>query len=140
MLVGRTNSGKTTFCQALHNTSLCYKKTQAIEFINNTIDTPGEYVENRSLYRALLVTSVEADIIILMQDCTELQCIFSPLFSTMFSGKQVIGVVSKIDFAHDENQIVNAERKLKLAGAEKIFRISSITGLGIEEIKEHLSS
>lgn len=140
MLIGRTACGKTTFCQALHRTSLCYKKTQAIEFINNTIDTPGEYVENRRLYGALIVTSADANIILLMQDCTGLECIFAPSFSSMFNGKPVIGVVSKIDNANDEEQILQAEEKLKLAGAEKIFRISSVEGIGIEKFEEYLNN
>jgi ethanolamine utilization protein EutP len=140
MLIGRTSCGKTTFCQALHNLDICYKKTQSVELIDNTIDTPGEYIENRSLYRALIVTSVDADLIILIQDCTGHECIFAPSFSTMFNGKPVVGIVSKIDNIENEEHILQAEEKLELAGVEKIFRVSSIKNIGIEEVREYLSS
>ncbi|XOS93529.1 EutP/PduV family microcompartment system protein [Brevibacillus laterosporus] len=63
MLVGRTGCGKTTLTQALMNTELSYRKTQMIETVENIIDTPGEYIENRNYYRALIVTSAECDLI-----------------------------------------------------------------------------
>lgn len=64
MLIGKTGSGKTTFCQAYKNQELIYKKTQAIDFMDELIDTPGEYIENRVYYKALIVTSNECDIIV----------------------------------------------------------------------------
>lgn len=138
MLIGKTNCGKTTFCQVLHNFPVCYKKTQVIELVCNTIDTPGEYIENINLYRALIVTSVEADLIIFMQDCTAQESIFAPYISAMFNGKPVIGIVSKIDCADSEEDIIVAEERLKLAGAEKIFKISSVKCTGIEKVKEYI--
>lgn len=140
MIIGRTSCGKTTFSQALNHIPLKYKKTQTIEVINNTIDTPGEYIENRRLYRALIVTSAEAEAVVMMQDCTVSECIFPTSFSAIFNGKPVIGIVSKIDSAKDEEQILWAERMLKLAGAKHIFMISSVKGIGIEAVKEYLSN
>ena len=60
---------KTTLCQRLFQKELQYQKTQSIELVGGTaIDTPGEYVENRAFYRALVVSGVEADVILLLQD------------------------------------------------------------------------
>ena len=137
MLIGHTAAGKTTFCQAINDWELKYKKTQQIEIVNNAIDTPGEYVENRTLYRALLVTAADADLIILLQDCTDDECIFAPAFSTMFT-KPVIGMVTKIDLATDEKQIRRAEAFLDMAGCRKIFRVSNTQRTGLEEIREYL--
>ena len=138
MLIGRTSCGKTTFCQALYNMELKYKKTQMVEVIHNAIDTPGEYVENRSLYRALVVTSADADAILLVQDCSHLQTLFAPAFATMFNSKPVVGMVSKIDLAPDEQTVQAAEECLRLAGADPIFKISSVTGQGIDELRTYL--
>ena len=138
MLIGRTYCGKTSFCQAFYDMTIKYKKTQSIEIMNDIIDTPGEYMENRSLYRALSVTSADADLIGLMQACNDKQSMFAPSFSTMFNGKLVFGIVSKIDLAKDEEEIIRAEKSLKLAGAEKIFRLSSTSGIGINEIRDFL--
>lgn len=139
MIIGSTSCGKTTLCQVLNELPIDYKKTQTIEVYYNIIDTPGEYLENRSLYRALLVTSVEADIILLMQDCTDEKCMFAPSFSTMFGEKPVYGVVSKIDLLKDEDQIKDAENKLLLAGVKKTFKISSVNGEGIEDLRNFLT-
>lgn len=73
MLVGHTGAGKTTFRQAIYGQAMEYQKTQAVEVVNSTIDTPGEYLENRNLYRALIVTAADADLMVLLQDCTDEQ-------------------------------------------------------------------
>ena len=138
MLVGKTGAGKTTFCQAINDWALEYKKTQAIEFVNNAIDTPGEDVENRSLYKALIVSSADADLIVLLQDCTTDQCYFAPSFTSMFGGKPTVGLVTKIDMAENKKQIEDAGEKLEMAGCDEIFRISSVDRTGIEEVKKYL--
>ena len=137
MLVGRTGAGKTTFCQALYGQELCYQKTQAVEVIHGAIDTPGEYLENRRLYRALIVTAAEADLMVLLQDCTDGQCWFAPEFAGMF-GKPAIGLVTKTDLAADEQALRAAEEKLLLAGCQRIFHISSKENTGIDEVKAYI--
>lgn len=137
MLVGRTGAGKTTFCQAIYGEELRYQKTQAVEIIHGAIDTPGEYLENRRLYRALIVTAAEADLMVLLQDCTDGQCWFAPEFAGMF-GKPAIGLVTKTDLAADEQALGAAEEKLLLAGCQRIFHISSKENTGIDEVKAYI--
>lgn len=137
MLVGKTGAGKTSFCQAMEGESLHYRKTQAVQVINNAIDTPGEFVENRVLYRALITSGADADVLVLVQDCTDESCMFAPGFTTMF-GKPAIGLVSKIDLVDDETKISEAEEKLELAGCERIFRISNSDLRGIDAVKAYI--
>lgn len=137
MLVGRTGAGKTTFCQAIYGEELRYQKTQAVEIIHGAIDTPGEYLENRRLYRALIVISAEADLMVLLQDCTDEQCWFAPEFAGMF-GKPAVGLVTKTDLAANEQAVREAEEKLILAGCERIFHISSIERTGIDEVRDYI--
>ncbi len=137
MLVGRTGAGKTTFCQAIYGEELRYQKTQAVEIIHGAIDTPGEYLENRRLYRALIVTAAEADLMVLLQDCTDGQCWFAPEFAGMF-GKPAIGLVTKTDLAADEQALRAAEEKLLPAGCQRIFHISSKENTGIDEVKAYI--
>ncbi|MEA5135814.1 MAG: EutP/PduV family microcompartment system protein [Candidatus Fimivivens sp.] len=139
MLIGRTSAGKTSFCQALQNEKLHYKKTQAIEIINNAIDTPGEYVENRAYYKALLVTSTDADCVILVQSCTDPQSSFAPGVCGMFN-RHTIGLVTKIDAAQNPADVQSAHDWLVLAGCESIFHVSSLTGTGLEEVRNHLEN
>lgn len=66
MLIGPSQCGKTSLTQCLRGEALAYQKTQAIVWSAETIDTPGEYLENRCLYSALLASACEADVIALV--------------------------------------------------------------------------
>ncbi|WP_432663236.1 EutP/PduV family microcompartment system protein [Wukongibacter baidiensis] len=136
ILIGRTGSGKTTLTQALNNYSIEYKKTQAIEYYRSILDTPGEYIENKRFYNALITSSFDCDVIGLVQDCNDEACIFPPSFASVFN-KLVIGVVTKIDC--EEGNIRYAQECLYNAGASKIFKVSSLEGSGLEDIKMFLS-
>lgn len=135
MLIGREGCGKTTFIQAAKKMEMNYKKTQALEFYHDMIDTPGEYIENKSYYKALVVTSFECDIIALMQSSIDEECIFPPNFASMFS-KPVIGIITKLDC--EEGDEVRAFDCLKACGVEDIYYISSFTGLGVDSIKKFM--
>ena len=75
MLIGRSGAGKTTLVQCIKALPLEYSKTQVIQYSEEFIDLPGEYLENRGLYRAIIVTAAEADAIGLVVDAaTEDNC------------------------------------------------------------------
>jgi ethanolamine utilization protein EutP len=135
MLIGRSGCGKTTLVQAVNRLENVYRKTQAVEFHYNMIDTPGEYIENRVFYKALIVTAVECDIIALVQSCTDEECLFPPGFASIFA-KPVIGVITKIDAGR--SMIAGAYSCLEISGAQQIFQTSSVNGEGIEAIRRLL--
>lgn len=137
MMMGPVASGKTSLIQRLKGEQIHYIKTQAIEFDGSVIDTPGEYIENRQYLYALTVTACDADLIVFTQDATSAEMWYSPGQASMFNA-HVIGVVTKIDIAA-KTQIDTAKNALVLAGAEKIFEISSVDGTGIEELLEYIS-
>ena len=137
MLVGKTGAGKTSFTQAMQGEDLVYKKTQAVNIVNNAIDTPGEFVENRALYRALITSGADAAVIVLVQDCTDDTCMFAPGFATMF-GKPTVGRVSKVDIAESEEAIEQAREKLELAGCDRIFYISNKDRRGVDDVKAYI--
>jgi len=136
MLIGSSACGKTTLAQRLNGEALAYRKTQAIEIIHAAIDTPGEYLENRALYKALVVTAVEADIILFVQDAADERFRFSPGQAMMFAAP-VAGVVSKADLA-SKAQIDAAKALLELAGAGDIYVTSAVTGEGCGALRERL--
>ena len=138
MLIGRSTAGKTTLCQRIFNEDIRYHKTQTVTVEHEVmIDTPGEYLERRGFRGALMVTSTEADIILLLQDATENGTMYPGQFSTMFA-KPCLGVVTKIDIANEE-QIARAVKKLEFAGARTIFKVSSTTGEGLDALTEFLT-
>ena len=139
ILIGRSSAGKTTFCQYINQEDLIYHKTQTIQIMNgNIIDTPGEYLERGRMRGALTVASVDADIIFLVQDATENGTMFPPAYAASFA-KPSIGLVTKEDIATKE-QVADAVHFLEMAGADKVFVISSTKGTGFGELFEYLNS
>ena len=136
ILIGHVSCGKTTILQYLNGQKIEYQKTQALDVVGTCIDTPGEYLEHRSYMQALIVTAVEADVVLFVQDATSERFMFSPGHASSFSAP-VIGVISKIDIAN-EKQIAQAEDLLRLAGADPVFPVSAFTGEGMEELAEYL--
>lgn len=135
ILVGRSESGKTTLTQVLKGKKPRYHKTQYINYHDVIIDTPGEYAENKELARALALYSYEADVVGLLLDATEQFSLYSPC-CTAQANREVVGIVTKID--HKDANPERAERWLRLAGCEKVFLVSAYTGEGIENLVNYL--
>lgn len=137
IFMGRTGCGKTTLCQKLDELELKYKKTQSVELYNHAIDTPGEYLENRNYYSALIMTAVDAEVIALIGDPTASENFIPPAFAGSFA-KELIGIITKINLVEDEIQIQKVEESLKAAGVSRIFKVDTVDGIGIEELFDYL--
>jgi ethanolamine utilization protein EutP len=133
ILVGHVACGKTTLCQRLNGLKQEYKKTQALEVVNHTIDTPGEYLEHRSFMRSLTVTAVEVDLALFLQDATSERFLFSPGQSVAFP-IPVIGVVTKTDIATKEQtqQAVELLDQSGLAGTGSTDQANAFTGMDVK--------
>ncbi|MEE4254545.1 MAG: EutP/PduV family microcompartment system protein [Desulfuromusa sp.] len=136
LLVGKTGCGKTTLIQSFQEQKIIYKKTQAITFTGMFIDSPGEFLENRRLYPALLTTSVGCNIVALVQDATVINSAYPPNFSSMFK-KRIIGIVTKVD--KDSSNPERAEKFLRRAGAEEIIMTSAIDKTGLQLLRKSLA-
>ena len=135
ILIGRTGCGKTTLTQALLGKQLVYHKTQAVYYGSVLIDTPGEYAETKQLGGALAVYSYEADVVGLLLSAAEPYSLYPPCV-TASANREVIGIVTQIDRPNaDPDQ---AERWLRLAGCQTVYRVSSRTGEGLAEVLNHL--
>ena len=135
ILIGRSESGKTTLTQALKGEKIKYKKTQYTNHFDVIIDTPGEYIQTRTLGAALAMYTFEAQVVGLLISSTEPFSLFSPCV-TPLANRDVIGIVTKIN---DKDANVGlAEHWLRLAGCTKIFFVDSVTGEGVWEIFEYL--
>ncbi|MBQ3573866.1 MAG: EutP/PduV family microcompartment system protein, partial [Clostridia bacterium] len=136
IFMGRTGCGKTSLTQAIRGNKIKYHKTQYVNYYDVIIDTPGEYAENHHLGRALALYSYEADIVGLLLSSTENYSLYPPNVTPM-ANREVIGIVTQID--RENGNPDRAERWLRLAGCEKVFRISSITGEGLKELLDYLN-
>ena len=135
MLIGRVAAGKTTLTQALRGEEIKYYKTQYVNYHDTVIDTPGEYTERRETSGALALYAYEADIVGLVLSANEPYSIFSPCLTSMVN-REAIGIITGIDKPDARPDLV--ESWLRLAGCKKIFRVSSYTGEGIDEILNYL--
>lgn len=135
ILVGRSGSGKTTLSQALSGEELEYDKTQYIKRTGGFIDTPGEYAETKMFGGALAVYSYESDVIGLVQNACEPFTLFPPAVVAM-ANRPVIGVITQIDC--EGARVDLAQLWLENAGCRKIFKISSKTGEGLEDLIDYL--
>ena len=136
LLVGRTSAGKTTLTQALQGREIKYEKTQSVFNYDGIIDTPGEYAENRILGRALALYAYEADVVGLLLASDDVYSLYSPNIVSM-ANREVIGIITKTD--KEEANIPQTERWLEIAGCKKIFKVSALTGEGIDELLEFLT-
>jgi ethanolamine utilization protein EutP len=134
MMIGPTGSGKSTLTKRLLEDSSPVTKTQALTYMDWIIDTPGEYSENPMFYRSLMATSFEAKVLLVIQDGTNYHQILPPNFSQGFPLKP-LGVITKID--HQAADLEKAEKLLRqVLPFSEIFQVSSITLVGIAELKE----
>jgi ethanolamine utilization protein EutP len=137
ILVGISGCGKTTLIQRLSNDEIAYRKTQTVTHYVNFIDTPGEYLEQRALYRGIIISAVDADEIGLVQDCSADNTWIPPSFATTFA-KPIFGIVTKTDLAKSPAQIDYARSVLQNGGANRIFAVSALTGDGVEALLDYL--
>jgi ethanolamine utilization protein EutP len=137
ILIGRSECGKTTLIQALNGEKIRYEKTQYVSHDKITIDTPGEYIQAKSLGAALAMYTYEADVVGLVLSADEPYSLYSPCI-TQLANREVIGIVTKTDVPGADAE--RAESWLKLAGCEKIFCVSSFSKEGIGSILEYLEN
>ena len=136
LLAGRSGCGKTTLMQRLQQQPIAYKKTQTVEISGSVIDTPGEYMEHKKMFCALVVTCADAQLAVLVQDATDTYSTFFPGMQTILN-MPVVGVISKSDLASPE-EMERARTVLEMAGAEKIFSVSAYTGQGLAALLVYL--
>ena len=135
MLIGASGAGKTTLIQRLQDNEIKYDKTQAIEYVGNFIDTPGEYMQNRWFWGPLTVTACDADLIAFVHDSTDEDCWFNGGLAFKFD-RPCIGIVTKIDRPGAKPS--RSKNYLEYAGiSEKdIYETSAYDGSGIDALSD----
>lgn len=135
ILIGRSETGKTTLTQALKGESIHYEKTQYVNRYDVIIDTPGEYIQSKNLAAGLAMYAYEADVVGLLISSIEPYSLFPPC-SAVVCNRDVIGIVTKIN--HPDADVERAKKWLKLVGCKTIFEVDSATGEGVWQILDYL--
>ena len=137
MTVGKTGSGKTSLLQRIYGQEMVYQKTQTVESLSASVDTPGEYLEQKNLYNALIVTAVDCDELLLVQSADDPDSSFPPALGVCFN-RDATGVVTKMDLVEGEQGAAQAAECLYEAGAERIFYVSAKTGAGLDALRAYM--
>lgn len=138
MLIGNSRTGKTSLANRINSEDFEVMKSQAICYGENTIDTPGEYLESPMMHKYIISASQDADAVIFVQSFDQPVFSFPPNFAQVFNTKK-IGVITKNDLEDKRNDLEMLRSNFKEIGLEEPFFItSSKTGEGIEELKEYL--
>ena len=135
ILMGRSETGKTTLTQALKGEKIRYHKTQYVNNLDVIIDTPGEYAQTARLGRALALYTYESDVVGLLLSAIEPYSLYPPCI-TCLTNRDTIGIVTKIN--DPKANVERSERWLRLAGCKTVFYVDSKTGEGIPELLEYL--
>lgn len=136
MIVGPTQSGKSTLANSLNDSTRPLKKTQDVIYGENSMDTPGSYIENPSMYKYLIATAQTASHVLMLIDQSRLVEVYPPGFAKSFNCP-VIGVITKADLAPKNAEL--SVRQLKRIGIrEPFFWISLEDNTGVETLKQYL--
>ena len=139
MFVGPIGVGKTTLTQRIEGVEIIYAKTQTVQFHDDIIDTPGEFVQHRLMYNALLVTAAEADILGFLISAKEKEQMFPPGFASLFN-KPAIGIITKMDLIDEADDIEFIENHLIMTGASPIFKVGINNDEGIKDLLNYLDT
>lgn len=136
MLIGPVGAGKSTLLRTLEMCDGAVKKTEAMIYMDQAIDTPGEMITIPHFYNALILNSVRARLILFLMDASR-PCQL-PARLALALKAPVLGVISKIDLA-TEDGLYKARSALTGAGVKTIVEISSVTGQGLDELNKWIT-
>ncbi len=157
-IVGPTNSGKSTFINAIFNKkiSITSHKVQttrtrikAVKMFGDVqiifFDTPGIFKPNRRLDRAMVGTALDSigqtDAILLMIDAKKgITKTVKDIISKFKNLKNVFACLNKIDLVPKSNLLELAQELSSLYSFKEIFMISALKKDGIDSILKSLSS
>lgn len=136
MVIGPSNSGKTTLVNGLNDYSGPLRKAQDVIYGENTIDVPGLYLENAWMYKHLSIIAQDASHVLILVDQSKCQNVYPPRFAKTFRCP-VIGVITKIDLKPENEE--RCFQQLKEIGVkEPYFKVCVPEGVGVDALKEYL--
>ena len=134
MVIGSSGAGKTSLLVSLNLTKDKVKKTEMVHYSDQSIDIPGEYLDNR-MFGLIEESARKAALLLFVLDPTR-NVLFPPRLNLALK-VQSLGVITKKDKS-SENERARAHKKLFEVGLKEVMECSSLTGEGILELANRI--
>lgn len=135
MIVGPTQSGKSTLANMLNGEDKPLRRTQDTVFGKEAIDVPASYIENRTYKHLIALAQNSADCVVLIVNQDKPTAEYSPGFSRVFTCP-VIGVISKAGRNMQNREY--CKNQLRRSGINPPYFLIDERGGQIEELKEYI--
>ena len=135
MLMGERGVGRRTVARLLGCSVPDLRRAMAVEYADNFVFPPPEFLENRRFYCALITLATECAAILFVQDATRPTSVFPPGFARIFN-RTVVGVITKTDM--ETANTPRAQRFLLSAGTAQTIALSSVTAAGVDDLRAAL--
>lgn len=132
MLIGEQASGKGELIALLTGGRWQARRVMAVEFCGPFINTPGEFLENRRFYPALITAAMDCSLICFLQNARSRTSLFPPRFASMFNCA-TLGLITACD-APDAVP-GRAGRFLQAAGLDWQLAVDLENGTGLEDLR-----
>ncbi|MDL2267393.1 EutP/PduV family microcompartment system protein [Desulfovibrio sp. OttesenSCG-928-G15] len=132
MLIGEVGAGKSSLIRAMSDNEFASSRAMSVQYHGPFINTPGEFLENRRFYPAIITASTGCDIMALLQSAERNISLYPPLCCSFFN-KHIIGIITKMDSPTARPD--RAARFLQSAGVKELYYVSSVTGEGLDALR-----
>lgn len=140
VFVGAVDAGKTSIFNALRGDFELARKTQAVDYnLAGGIDTPGEFFSHPHLYKAMISTTTEAEIIIYVHAADDEVCRLPRGILEIYNHKTIITVITKVDLP--DIDLPKVRQILRECGLpEPYFEINTQNPEDIAHLRRYLES
>lgn len=132
MLVGEQSSGKEQLIALLTGGRWKARRVMAVEFCGPFVDTPGEFLENRRFYPALITAAMDCSLICFLQNARSRTSLFPPRFASMFNCA-TLGLITACQAPDASPE--RAGRFLRAAGLTRQLAVDLESGAGLEALR-----
>lgn len=140
VFLGAVGAGKTSLFNALKGDFDLARKTQAVDYnLTGGIDTPGEFFSHPHLYKAMISTTTEAEIIIYVHSAEDLVCRLPNGILEIYNNKTVLTVITKIDLP-DVDLLAVKKMLLTCGLPEPFFELNTQDTEGVKAFTKYLES
>lgn len=140
VFVGSVGVGKTSLFNALMGDYELARKTQAVDYnLMGGIDTPGEFFSHPHLYKAMISTTTEAEIIIYVHSAEDQICRLPRGILDIYNNKTIVTVITKIDLPDIDLDIVR-QALLESGLHEPFFEINTQDAKDVQRVADYLKS